>query len=139
MKRTHILGIIIIALAIGAIMSTVADSSTYVSFTKAENKPDKEFHVVGVLDKSRELKYNPEEDANRFVFHMIDNENQSREVVFRGSKPQDFERSEQIVITGKMKGSSFEASKILMKCPSKYNSDGNELQEFTATSNQPQG
>ena len=139
MKRTHILGIIIIALAIGAIMSTVADSSTYVSFSKAEARPDKEFHVVGKLDPTEEIRYDPEQDANRFVFHMIDNENQSREVVFRGSKPQDFERSEQIVITGKMEGKTFEASKILMKCPSKYNSDGKELQEFSAQPNQVQG
>jgi cytochrome c-type biogenesis protein CcmE len=36
------------------------------------------------------------------------------------SKPQDFERSEQIVLTGKMKGDEFVATDILMKCPSKY-------------------
>jgi cytochrome c-type biogenesis protein CcmE len=35
-------------------------------------------------------------------------------------KPQDFERSEQIVLTGKMRGEDFVASDMLMKCPSKY-------------------
>ena len=36
------------------------------------------------------------------------------------AKPQDFELSEQIVLTGKMQGDVFMASDMLMKCPSKY-------------------
>jgi cytochrome c-type biogenesis protein CcmE len=38
----------------------------------------------------------------------------------RATKPQDFERSEQIVLTGSMNGDTFEASDMLLKCPSKY-------------------
>jgi len=53
--------------------------------------------------------------------------------VFNGAKPQDFERSEQIVLTGKMKGDEFLASKILMKCPSKY--VNNKIQIVEAKSN----
>ena len=49
------------------------------------------------------------------------------DIVFTGTKPQDFERSEQIVLTGKMVGEEFHASKILMKCPSKYNKDQVEV------------
>ena len=59
---------------------------------------------------------------------------QECKVVFQGSKPQDFERSEQIVLTGKMVGEEFHASKILMKCPSKYNDQQIEVTEATATS-----
>jgi cytochrome c-type biogenesis protein CcmE len=54
-------------------------------------------------------------------------------VVFNGSKPQDFERSEQIVLTGKMIGNEFHASKILMKCPSKYTKDEVEVTEVSAS------
>ena len=36
------------------------------------------------------------------------------------AKPQDFELSEQIVLTGEMRGEAFVASDMLMKCPSKY-------------------
>jgi cytochrome c-type biogenesis protein CcmE len=35
-------------------------------------------------------------------------------------KPQDFEMSEQIVVTGSLEDDTFQASEILMKCPSKY-------------------
>jgi cytochrome c-type biogenesis protein CcmE len=37
--------------------------------------------------------------------------------MFNGSKPQDFEKSEQIVVVGKMlENGDFACSKILMKC-----------------------
>jgi cytochrome c-type biogenesis protein CcmE len=133
MKKTHILGIIVIALAIGAIMTTVSDSSTYSNFGEAIENPGKEYHVVGQLDKDGELTYNPEVDANLFAFNMIDNNGDNHRVHFAGSKPQDFERSEQIVLVGKYENETFQASKILMKCPSKYNEgQTDEMQEFTA-------
>ncbi|MDB4656017.1 cytochrome c maturation protein CcmE [Flavobacteriales bacterium] len=133
MKKTHILAIIVIALAIGAIMTTVSDSSTYSNFEEAIENPGKEYHVVGQLDKESDLIYNPEVDANLFAFNMIDNNGDNHRVHFAGSKPQDFERSEQIVLVGKYENETFQASKILMKCPSKYNEgQEGEMQEFTA-------
>ena len=36
MKKTHIIGIVIIALAIGIIMATAGDASVYVSFKEAK-------------------------------------------------------------------------------------------------------
>jgi cytochrome c-type biogenesis protein CcmE len=42
-------------------------------------------------------------------------------VIYNGAKPQDFEMSEQIVVTGRAENGVFKADKILMKCPSKYN------------------
>jgi cytochrome c-type biogenesis protein CcmE len=133
MKRSSIIGIIIIAIAIGAIISTYADSSTYGTFADAQETTS-ELHVVGKLDKEKELIYNPKKDANYFAFYMKDNSGKECKVVFNGSKPQDFERSEQIVLTGKMVDGEFQASKILMKCPSKYNKDQVEVQEVNSAS-----
>src|SRR5690606_280471 len=104
------------------------DSSTYSTFTEAKEKQS-ELYVVGVLNKDKELLYNPVVDANHFSFYMYDNDSTECRVVFRGAKPQDIERSEQIVLTGKMVGDEFHASKILMKCPSKYNQDEIEVIE----------
>lgn len=132
MKKSSIAGMIIIAIAIGVIISTYADSSTYGSFTDAR-ETQSELHVVGQLNKTKELLYNPEQDANYFSFYLKDNEGKECKVVFTGSKPQDFERSEQIVLTGKMVGNEFHASKILMKCPSKYTKDQVEVTEVSAT------
>lgn len=126
MKKSSLLGIIVIAIAIGVIISTYADSSTYGTFAEAKSS-ESELHVVGKLDKEKPLEYDPQKDANLFSFYMKDNNNEEMKVQFIGSKPQDFERSEQIVVTGEVKGTIFQASKILMKCPSKYNKDQVEV------------
>lgn len=133
MKKSSILGIVLIAVLIAIVISIYGDSSTYASFDEAQ-KIESELHVVGQLNKDKELFYNPTENANYFAFYMVDEEGAERKVVFYGAKPQDFERSEQIVLTGRMVGEEFHASKILMKCPSKYNEEEIEVSEAVATS-----
>ncbi|NQD72546.1 cytochrome c maturation protein CcmE [Sphingobacterium shayense] len=132
MKKSSIILIAIIAIAIAMILVIYTDSSTYSTFTEAKEK-NTELYVVGVLNKEKALHYDPVTDANHFSFYMYDNDSTECQVVFRGSKPQDIERSEQIVLTGKMEGKVFHASKILMKCPSKYNQDQIEITESTAS------
>jgi cytochrome c-type biogenesis protein CcmE len=132
MKKTHIIALVFIAISIGVIVSMTGDYSRYETFTSAVENPEKEFHIVGELVKDGEMYYDPLKDPNYFSFFLKDQDGEERKVVFKGTKPQDFERSEQIVLTGKMKGDDFVASKILMKCPSKYIEDELEVQEFTA-------
>ena len=131
MKKNSIFGLVIIAIAIAVIISVYTDSSSYGSFADAKDA-DSELHVVGHLDKEKDLFYDATKDANYFSFYMKDNKGKECKVVFTGTKPQDFERSEQIVLTGQMRGDEFHASKILMKCPSKYKQDKVELTEFKA-------
>ncbi len=121
MKKTHIILIVLIAVAIGAILTTLNNTSTYANFTEASKDANEEFHIVGKFVKDKEAIYDPQKDANLFTFYMVDNQNVEKKVMLYKSKPQDFERSEQIVLIGKMKGEEFHATDILMKCPSKYN------------------
>jgi cytochrome c-type biogenesis protein CcmE len=121
MKKLHILGIIVIAVAIGVIFVSLKNTSTYADFTEAIANPGTEYHVVGRLDKSQPQMYEPRINPDRFAFSMTDNKGVTKLVVLHKSKPQDFEKSEQIVLIGKMEGAQFHANDILMKCPSKYN------------------
>ncbi|MAY84451.1 MAG: cytochrome C biogenesis protein [Flavobacteriales bacterium] len=133
MKKTHILGIIVIAVAIGVILSMVTDAATYADFKTAAKAEGEQFQVVGQLNKDKEIAYSPQSDANQFSFYMVDQNGNENKVVFKGAKPQDFERSEQVVITGSFEGEDFHADKILMKCPSKYQDGSNDgLTEITA-------
>lgn len=125
MKKTHIIGIIIIAVAVGSLIGLLNDSSTYSDFSEAAAMKGAEVHVVGTLSKDKPLDYNPQVSANRFSFYMKDNKGIERRVVLLKAKPQDFEKSEQIVVVGSLSGSNFIANDILMKCPSKYN-DGKQ-------------
>ncbi|MDN3547179.1 cytochrome c maturation protein CcmE domain-containing protein [Mucilaginibacter aquaedulcis] len=131
MKKSAIFGLVVIAIAIAVIISVYSNSSTYGSFDDAL-KTKSELHIVGHLNKSKELFYDATKDANYFSFYMKDNKGEERKVVFTGTKPEDFERSEQLVLTGTMVGNEFHAKKILMKCPSKYTQDKLEVTEATA-------
>ncbi len=119
MKKIHIVGIILIAAAIMILMSLSSDMGTYVTLAEAASSGTKA-KIVGQLSKDKEMHYNPQEDPNYFTFYVTDADGTEKKVVLLAAKPQDFERSEQIVLTGQMKGEEFLASDMLMKCPSKY-------------------
>jgi len=131
MKKSAIFGLVVIAIAIAVIISVYSSSSTYATFAEAQ-QTNSELHIIGHLNKQKELVYDAAKDANYFSFYMKDNKGEERKVVFTGTKPEDFERSEQLVLTGQMVGSEFHASKILMKCPSKYTQDKLEVTEAKA-------
>lgn len=124
MKRTHIAIIILIAAAMGAIIVTLGDASTYVSFETADKNVSEDFTVIGYLDKEAEMNYDAR--RNLFTFYALDKEGNRKKVVYAQPKPQDFERSEEITMQGHSADSVFVANQILMKCPSKYN-EQNEL------------
>src|SRR3954471_16988065 len=100
MKKLHILGIVVIAVAIAVIFASLKSTSTYADFAEAMLNPGKEFHVVGKLDKLAPQVYEPAVNPDLFTFTMLDNKGVTREVVLHKSKPQDFEKCEQIVLIG---------------------------------------
>lgn len=119
MKKIYIVALASIALGIFFLVSTSADVSTYSNFDKAIKSGDR-VKVVGQFSKDKPTTYNPDENANLFIFYMKDEEGVEKQVRYAGEKPQDFEMSEQIVATGKMKGDIFYSDEMLLKCPSKY-------------------
>ncbi len=62
---------------------------------------------------------------------MIDSLSTQYRVIHNQPKPQDMEKSEKVVVVGKMnlEGNYFEADKILLKCPSKYNNGDLKVEE----------
>jgi cytochrome c-type biogenesis protein CcmE len=130
MKKSAIIGIVVIAIAIGVIVATYGSTSSYGSFADAKN--GSELHVIGSLDKQKELYYDAHKDANYFSFYMKDKKGNESKVIFTGTKPEDFERSEQIVLVGQMVNNEFHASHIQMKCPSKYTNNKLETTDVDA-------
>jgi cytochrome c-type biogenesis protein CcmE len=127
MKKSHILIIIIIAAAIGIVVSTADDASTYVTFDQAyqlaSNGSRNSIHVVGELKKDENghiVGIVPGADRVSFSFIMIDANKKEQLVVYNEPMPQDFTRSEKVVVIGSYQDDTFVAEKILLKCPSKY-------------------
>lgn len=128
MKKGHIIGLCIIAVAIAIIMTSIGDASSYESFTTAKEMKhkgeDKAIHVVGQLKKDGNGEVtglNVREDKVSFTFVLVDNDGVEQEVFYNEPVPADFTRSESVVVIGSYKNDEiFIADKILMKCPSKY-------------------
>jgi cytochrome c-type biogenesis protein CcmE len=135
MKKTHVALLVLIAVMIGFIITMASDYSQYKTFKTAALNSDKSYQIEGALQKDKEISYDPKKDANLFSFYLKDSDGDIRKVVFNGSKPEDFERSEKVVLAGKMKGDTFYASSILLKCPSKYKNKNLEEREFKSQTN----
>jgi len=127
MKKSHIFIIIIIAVAIGIIITTAGDASTYVSFgdayQMASNGNNNSIHVVGELTKDvngQVVGIEEGTDKVSFSFMMIDENGKEQKVDYNQPMPPDFTRSEKVVVVGHYAGETFKAEKILLKCPSKY-------------------
>lgn len=121
MKTIHILLILIVVVAIAVVVSTLGNSNTYADFEVAAKHPTREYHVIGQLNRQKAIDYNPQVNPNSFSFYMFDEKGLEKKVIYNNAKPQDFEKSEKVVIIGKMTGEVFVASSMLLKCPSKYN------------------
>jgi cytochrome c-type biogenesis protein CcmE len=127
MKKSHIIIILVIAAAVAILISTAGDASTYVGFgdayQMAQTGNKKEIHVVGALKKDaagRVVGIEEGFDKVSFSFVMIDDNGKEQKVEYNQPMPQDFKKSEKVVVIGSYQGDTFKASKILLKCPSKY-------------------
>lgn len=119
MKKVYIIVGLMIALAVSLFVIAQDDLSTYATIAEANNT-GKRVKISGQLAKEKEMIYDPAVDPNLFTFYIRDNAGTVQKVKLLKAKPQDFELSEQVVLTGRMQDDAFIATDILMKCPSKY-------------------
>jgi cytochrome c-type biogenesis protein CcmE len=101
----------------------------YMDFESAEASGS-QAHVVGMWVDDQAMAY--DRDRNVFSFTMKDEQGNVRRVEYRNPKPANFEDAERLVIEGRARGDVFEATHILVKCPSKYN-DERALQQMQQT------
>jgi len=136
MKKSHIIGVIVIAVAIGIIISTAGDASTYVNFDQAyeiaATGNSNNIHVVGTLktdDQGNIVGIEYGADNVSFSFLMVDSNGKEQEVFYNEPMPPDLLRSEQVVVIGSFHGDRFVADNILLKCPSKYQEETIEVND----------
>ena len=130
MKRSHIIILIgIAAIIVALILVSAGDFSTYDTIGAAQKKPGKAVTLIAKLDRSQPVEYDPVKNPNYLSFYAVDSLGGKTKVIFRNSKPTDLEKSERVVLKGKMQADHFECSDILLKCPSKYKDDKKELEK----------
>jgi len=111
-----IIGLILLVTAILALSDDLF--SPYVSFQYAEKHPGKYVQIIGKRAQDTEVKH----DASGFTFTLVDDSGSRLTAFHNGVKPQNFEHTEQVVVLGKFSSDKkiFDADKVLVKCPSKY-------------------
>ena len=127
MKLSHIIAIVVIAVAITIIIFTAGDASTYVNFDQAHEMAstgnETPIHVVGQLkkdDSGQVVGLENSEDKLSFSFILVDDNKKEQKVIYNEPMPPDFLKSEKVVVIGGYQRDQFVAKKILLKCPSKY-------------------
>jgi cytochrome c-type biogenesis protein CcmE len=130
MKKTHLVMLVAIAAIIVAlIVFSVGDFSTYDTISSAQQKQGKFVHLIAKLDKTKPIEYDAINNPNYVAFYAVDSLGGETKVIYHNSKPQDLEKSERIVLKGKMQADHFECKDILLKCPSKYKDDKAQLEK----------
>ena len=123
MKKTHIVALVLIAVAIAALISFMGDVTTYETIASAKQKPGKFVTLIAKMDKTQPMSYDPVKNPNYLTFTALDTLGNSIKVVYRNTKPTDMEKSERLVLKGRVEDDHFECKDILLKCPSKYKDD----------------
>jgi len=123
-----IVGIALLVGFAGFAFTTFRSNLTpYVSFAEAQ-KGDRVVQVAGGLDKPSA---HYDESASSLHFTLVDPKTGDKlPVVYHGLRPANFQDAISIVAIGSWDGSGrqFEAQKLLVKCPSKY--QGAEVKSY---------
>lgn len=131
MKKNHryyLLGGLLLLAFAGFSFSSFKETLTpYVSYTQAR-EASRVVQVAGALEKGS----SSYEDARDFLYFTLNDPktHETLRVRYKGLKPANFEDAISIVAIGQYDegAKEFEANKLLVKCPSKY--QGAEVKEY---------
>lgn len=126
MNKRLLIGAVIIVVSLVAAWGAFQDSLTaYVDFDKAR-RMNKNCQVMGNIVKD-EVVYDIQSATLRFP--ITDEDGDRLEVHYSGVVPGNFDQAESVVAIGRYKRNRFEAERLLVKCPSKYQGFEDEGEE----------
>ena len=125
MKKAYWVGTVVVLAFLALGLSTFTKSMTpYVSFDEAKASK-RTVQVMGALEKGTS-RYDIE--SKTLHFSLVDPETKAAlPVAYRDVKPANFEEAVSIVAIGRYHEGTFQAEKLLVKCPSKY--QGEEVEK----------
>jgi cytochrome c-type biogenesis protein CcmE len=121
-------GFIVVVFIIWGATAFMKTTIQYVSIAEAKSAT----HNVQVIGKIDFDKVNYNEDDSRLEFAIYDDEAEEpttaerMDVVYYGVVPGNFDQATSVVLIGKPTENSFVADKMLVKCPSKYQGEGED-------------
>lgn len=117
MNRKVLLGVLLAAFLVYAGWSFMDAVTPYVDVAAAKSASHT-VQVKGLLDPSAAA---PRMEGEDFLFTLRDEATgETLPVRYHGMKPDQFDEAHHIVVVGKCQDGVFQADKLLIKCPSKY-------------------
>jgi cytochrome c-type biogenesis protein CcmE len=121
MRSKYIIGgIIIIGFTVWAAISFNASLTPYVSIREA-----KQAHKTVQVKGERLDNGYFDITTKKFTFKIRGEDGEVLTVVYDGAKPGNFDQASHVVCVGKYENGIFHAKELLVKCPSKYQPEGN--------------
>jgi cytochrome c-type biogenesis protein CcmE len=98
----------------------LSSSVPYVNVEEAMQEPGRSVHVAGdILHETAQTKVS----EGYFEFDLRDDTGKVMRVRHKGPKPANFDSAPKVSVSGQFDHEIFMAEKILVKCPSKYESE----------------
>lgn len=119
MKTRNIVLLVLVAAGFAFLLTDMLSSASQFTDFASARKAEGEVHVVGRWVRRDETVLKPE--ANYYSFYLQDSLNYTAKVVYRKGSLGDIGQAERMDVVGQWEGDEFVASKIHLKCPSKYN------------------
>ncbi|OPZ49916.1 MAG: Cytochrome c-type biogenesis protein CcmE [Firmicutes bacterium ADurb.BinA052] len=115
-KRLVLIILMVVAFAVFAAGAFRSALTPYVTFAEAAQRGGS-VQVSGLAHKDTAR---VDAGSGMFLFDLTDRSGQTMPVQFGGAPPGNFDEAESVVVVGNLHDGVFEARKILVKCPSKY-------------------
>ena len=119
MKIGMIAAIALTLIGLCAVMfAFVQGASPYVTVAQAKTMDGDNLHLSGDID-TRSLN-----STGRIItFNITDEMGDKATIIYDGPPPANMGDATKVVAVGRMNGENFEAHKLILKCPSKYESE----------------
>ena len=104
---------------VAMVAAFVANASPYGTFSDAQRTQSNSIHVAGELVPGS---FHNDARNGLIRFSMKDDNGSVMNVVYTGTPPQDTTNIKRLVAIGGVKNGVFESNKLIIKCPSRYES-----------------
>ena len=123
MNLKVIVAIVLLAVAAGVGVSSFKRTMTpYIGFAEARSASG----LVQVNGKLADKNYVLKPEEQFLSFKLRDEKGDVMPVEYRGVIPGNFDQAVSVVAIGKFQGDHFEATQLLVKCPSKYQAEADK-------------
>jgi len=112
----------VVLLAVATVVGVTSFKKTvtpYIAFSEARRATG----LVQVNGALADKNYVANKDEQYLEFRLKDEKGEIMPVQYRGVIPGNFDQATMIVAIGRYKGDHFEAEQLLVKCPSKYQTE----------------